>query len=441
MKPELLLPAGNLKKLEYAIKYGADAVYLGVVDFSLRSMRKGELITFDNLKQAVDLARELGAKAYLTLNVFAFNNDIENLEKSIDIIKDANPDAIILSDFGIFNIVKKKLPDMPIHISTQANTLNYEAVKFWEDNGAKRVILARELSIADLAKIREKVSNIELEVFVHGSQCVSFSGRCLLSDYMTDNERKANQGNCAQPCRWSYKLVEETRPGEFFEIHQENRGSHILSPKDLCLVEHLQKLVDAGVNSFKIEGRTKSLYYVSAVAKAYRNAIDEIFETPNVNLNKYLEELKKVGNRGYTQGFYLGNNDSESYSYNVSKGLAGSDFLCEFWGVNDITHAKESLYPFKEEANDLPLTKECSRGFFKVKIKNKILLNDEVEIITPNEQFLTNVIEIIDKDGLNCELANTNDEIFIKFEKSPINYQYALVRTPGVLYINKKTKA
>lgn len=215
MKPELLLPAGNLEKLEYAVKYGADAVYLGVVDFSLRSMRKGEIITFDNLKKAIDLARALGARAYLTLNIFAFNNDIENLEKSIDIIKDANPDAIILSDFGVFRIVRKCMPDMPIHISTQANTLNYEAVKFWQDNGAKRVILARELPITDVAKIREKIPNIELEVFVHGSQCVSFSGRCLLSDYMTDNERKANQGNCAQPCRWSYKLVEETRPKHF----------------------------------------------------------------------------------------------------------------------------------------------------------------------------------------------------------------------------------
>lgn len=414
MKPELLLPAGNLEKLEYAVKYGADAVYLGVVDFSLRSMRKGELITFENLKQAVDLAHSLGAKAYMTLNIFAFNSDIENLEKSIDIIKDANPDAIILSDFGVFRKVRKHMPDMPVHISTQANTLNYEAVRFWQDNGAKRIILARELPIKDVAKIREKVSDIELEVFVHGSQCVSFSGRCLLSDYMTDNERKANQGGCAQPCRWSYKLVEETRPGEFFEIHQDNRGSHILSPKDLCLVEHLQKLIDAGVNSFKVEGRTKSLYYVSAVAKAYRNAIDELMENPKADLSKYFEELKKVGNRGYTQGFYLGDNNSESYSYDVSKGLAGADFLCEFWGKDG--------------------------DFFKVKIKNKIHLNDEVEIITPDEQFLTKVIAIKDKNGLDCEIANTNDELFIKFEQAPKDYKYALVRTPGILYINKKLK-
>lgn len=415
MRPELLLPAGNLEKLEYAVKYGADAVYLGVVDFSLRSMRKGEVITFENLKKAIDLAHSLSAKAYMTLNIFAFNEDIENLEKHIDIIKDANPDALILSDFGVFRTIRKHMPDMPIHVSTQANTLNYEAVRFWQDNGVKRIVLARELPISNVAKIREKVPDIELEAFVHGSQCVSFSGRCLLSDYMTENERKANQGNCSQPCRWSYKLVENTRPDQYFEINQGERGTHILSPKDLCLVEHLQKLINAGVNSFKIEGRTKSLYYVSAVAKAYRNAIDEVLKNPEADLSKYFEELKKVGNRGYTQGFYLGKNDETSYSYDVSKGLAGADFLCEFW----------------EKAED---------GFYKVKIKNKILLNDEIEIITPDEQFLTTVTEIKDKDGFDCELANTNDEPFLRFAQPPKDYKYALARTPGVLFINKKTK-
>lgn len=418
-KPELLMPAGNLEKLEYAIKYGANAVYLGVVDFSLRSMRKGEIITFDNLKAAIDLAHSLGARAYFTLNIFAFNNDIKNLEKSIHLIKEANPDAIILSDFGVFRTVRKYMPDMPIHISTQANSLNYETVKFWQDNGAKRVILARELPISDVAEIRKNVPDIELEVFVHGSQCVSFSGRCLLSDYMTDNERKANHGNCSQPCRWEYKLVEKTRPDQYFEIAQNERGSHILSPKDLCLVEHLQKLIDAGVNSFKVEGRTKSLYYVSAVAKTYRNAIDEVWQNPDADLSKYYEELKKVGNRGYTQGFYLGDNNDTSYSYDVSKGLAGADFLCEFW---------EKSENFAEG------------DFYKVKIKNKIHLNDELEIITPDEQFVTTVVEIKDKDGCNVDLANTNDESFVRFAQSPKDYKHALARTLGVMYINKKGK-
>ena len=406
-KPELLLPAGNIEKLDYAIQYGADAVYLGVVDFSLRAMRKGELITLENLKNAIDLAHENNVKAYLTLNIFAFNNDIKLLEGAMDKIIESNPDAIILSDLGVFNVVRRYMPSTPVHVSTQTNTLNYEAVKFWKQMGAQRVILARELPIKDVKEIKEQVPDIELEVFVHGSQCVSFSGRCLLSDYMTYGERKANHGNCAQPCRWSYKLVEETRPGQYYEINQDDRGTHILSPKDLCLVEYLRELIDAGVDSLKIEGRTKSLYYVSAVTKVYRAAIDEVFENQNCDLHKYYEELKKVGNRGYTQGFYLGNNNSESYSYEISKGLAGADFLCEFWDKKDDTYL--------------------------VKTKNKFLKGQEIEIITPDEQYFTYATKIISKKtNEELEVANTNDELYIKFEREPKNYKYALARTKEI---------
>ena len=406
---ELLMPAGNLEKLEYAVKYGANAVYLGVVDFSLRAMRKGELITLDNLKYAVDLAHKLGAKAYVTLNIFAFNDDIRLLESCIDRFKDANPDAVILSDFGVFNLVRKYMPETPVHVSTQTNTLNYESVKFWRDLGASRVILARELSIKDIAEIRRQVPDIELECFVHGSQCVSFSGRCLLSDYFTNGERKANHGNCSQPCRWSYKLVESTRPDQYYEINEDGRGTHILSPKDLCLVEHIPALIDAGVDSLKVEGRTKSLYYVSAVAKAYRQAIDEARTNPSADLHKYFIELKKVGNRGYTTGFALGEHPSDGYSYDISKGLAGADFLCEF---------REG--------------KVTDDGYFLVKIKNKMLLNDEVEIITPHEQFTATVDGIRNSEGEDVELGNTNDEVYIKFSKSPEDYKYALARTVGV---------
>lgn len=404
---ELLMPAGNLEKLEYAIRYGANAVYLGVVDFSLRAMRKGELITLENLKDAINLAHSLGAKAYVTLNIFAFNNDIKQLESCIDRFQDANPDAIILSDFGVFNLVRKHMPNTPIHISTQTNTLNYESVKFWRDLGASRVILARELPIKDIAEIRKNVPDVELESFIHGAQCVSFSGRCLLSDYFTNGERKANHGNCSQPCRWSYKLVEETRPGQYYEIHQDERGSHILSPKDLCLVEHLSELIDAGVDSLKVEGRTKSLYYVSSVAKTYRQAIDECLKNPSADLHKYFIELKKVGNRGYTTGFALGENKPDSYSYDISKGLAGADFLFEFKGVE-------------------------KDGTFLVKVKNKVLLNDEVEIITPAEQFITKVVEIKTEEGETLDLGNTNADIYVKLEQAPIDYKYALARTVGV---------
>lgn len=399
MKPELLMPAGNMEKLEYAVRYGADAVYLGMVDFSLRTMRKGDIITAQNLKDAIDLAHKLGSKAYLTLNIFAFDDDIKNLNKNIDVIKNANPDAVIISDFGIYNTIKNLGFD--IHVSTQTNTLNSEAVKFWRDLGAKRVILARELSFKQIEQIRKNVPDIELECFVHGSQCVSFSGRCLLSDYMTKNERKANHGGCAQPCRWSYKLVEQTRPDEFFEINQNEKGTHILSPKDLCLVHEIARFKEIGVDSLKVEGRTKSTYYVSAVAKAYRAAIDGTKDADFL-----FNELKKVGNRGYTKGFLYGDNNSESYSYNISKGLAGSDFLGIF------IDKKESL--------------------FKIKAKNKIKLNDEAEVITPNEQFLTKIERITDDFDVEYDCANTNDELWFKLSSSPENDKYALIRTKEI---------
>ena len=412
---ELLMPAGNLEKLEYAVSYGADAVYLGVVDFSLRAMRKGSLITMENLKQAVDLAHSLGAKAYVTINIFAFNNDIKQLEACLDRFKDAKPDAFIVSDYGILNLIKRNIPNVVLHISTQTNTLNYESVKFWKDLGASRVILARELPIADIAEIRRQVPDIELECFVHGAQCVSFSGRCLLSDYFSKGERKANHGNCSQPCRWSYKLVEETRPGEFLEINQDDRGSHILSPKDLCLVKQLPQLIDAGVDSFKVEGRTKSLYYVSAVAKTYRQAIDEVLKNPSADMEKYFTELQKVGNRGYTTGFALGDNNGESYSYDISKGLAGADFLCEFQA-----RRQDSIQSVADG------------NYYLVKIKNKMLLGDVVEIITPDEQFTATVEGIKNEDGEDLPLGNTNDDVYIKFSQSPKNPKYALVRTIGV---------
>lgn len=415
---ELLLPAGNLEKLKYAVKYGADAVYLGVVDFSLRAMRKGEIITLQNLKSAVDLAHSLGAKAYLTLNIFAFNRDIKHLEECMEIIKDSNPDAILVSDFGVLRLLKKYMPDVELHISTQTNILNYECVKFWQDMGAKRVVLARELSIPEIAEIKHQVPDMEVECFIHGSQCVSFSGRCLLSDYFTNGERKANSGNCSQPCRWSYKLVESTRPGQYYEINQDEHGSHILSPKDLCLVKHLKEMIDAGVDSFKVEGRTKSLYYVSAVAKTYRAAIDSIMKNPDEDMEKYFIELKKVGNRGYTTGFALGENKPDSYSYDISKGLAGADFLFEFRS--------------KKTYSEVDYTSDRSDNLYFVKIKNKVLLNDEVEIITPKEQFKAKILEILDEKGQNLEVANTNTEVYLKLDNEPVDYEVALGRTVGV---------
>ena len=406
-RPELLLPAGSKEKLDYAIHYGADAVYLGMVDFSLRAMRKGELITKDNLADCIKLAHSMNKKVYLTLNIFAYDDDIKNMIETAEKINEANPDAILFSDFGVYNIIKKYMSKIPFHVSTQTNILNSEAVKFWRDLGAQRVVLSRDLSLKQIELIRKNVPDIELEVFVHGAQCVSFSGRCLISDYMTKGERKANHGNCSQSCRWSYKLVEETRQGEYFDIEQNGQGTHILSPKDLALINYLPELVDLGIESFKIEGRTKSLYYVSAIAKAYRKAIDDYLLTGNIDKEANYNEIIKIGNRGYTTGFYLHKPDSEGYSYDISKGLAGADCLCVFLDKQD--------------------------NLYKVLTKNKFLLNDEIEIITPDECFKTKVLKIYN-DKIDCEkeLSNTNDVSYIELSKCPQNYKYALARTVGV---------
>ncbi|MBQ4124310.1 U32 family peptidase C-terminal domain-containing protein [bacterium] len=406
-KPELLLPAGSKEKLDYAIHYGADAVYLGMVDFSLRAMRKGELITIDNLKECIELAHSMNKKVYLTLNIFAYNNDIKKMIESAERINDAKPDAILFSDFGVYNLIKKYMPEIPLHVSTQTNILNYEAVKFWQDLGAERVVLSRDLSLDQISEIKNKVPDMEYEVFIHGAQCVSFSGRCLISDYMTKGERKANHGNCSQSCRWSYKLVEETREGEYFDIEENGQGTHILSPKDLALINYLPELIDIGIDSFKIEGRTKSLYYVSAVAKVYRKAIDDYLTTGTINKEKNYNEIIKIGNRGYTTGFYLHKPDSEGYSYDISKGLAGADCLCVF------------------------LDKVGDK--YKVLTKNKFLLNDEIEIITPDECFRAKVTKITDeKEKEEKPLSNTNDVSLIELSQGPKDYKYALARTIGV---------
>ena len=318
-------------------------------------------------------------------------------------------------------MAQKYMPSTEIHVSTQANILNYEAVRFWQDMGATRAILARELPIKDVAEIKNKVPDMELECFIHGAQCVSFSGRCLLSDYMTDGERKANSGNCSQPCRWSYKLVEETRPGQYYEIEENPRGTHILSTKDLCLVKHLKEMIEAGIDSFKVEGRTKSLYYVSAVAKAYREAIDKVYANPNADMQPYFEELLKVGNRGYTTGFYLGEGyPKDGYSHDISKGLAGADFLCEIGGK------------YNSDGIETTGLKQTEDDWFRIKIKNKFFKNEDIEIISPSEKYITQVTEIKTLKGEELELANTNDDLWVKFAKAPKEYDYALARTVGI---------
>lgn len=400
--PELLMPAGNLEKLEYAVNYGADAIYMGMVDLSLRSMKTGEIIDEFNIKSAVDLAHKFGKKAYMTANIFAFDEDIEILKSKVNLIKDAKPDAIIFSDFGILNVLKRELPEIPLHVSTQTNTLNTEAVKFWQDCGVSRVILARELSLEQISQIKKNVPNIEVEVFVHGAQCMSFSGRCLLSDYMTNDERKANHGNCAQPCRWNYKLLEETRPNEYYDITEYDKGTTILSPKDLCLVEYLPQLIDAGVDSFKVEGRTKSTYYVSCVAKTYREAIDEYIQKGTFNAEFYKNELWKVRNRGYTTGFFLDKSQKGNYTYAKEPSDIGNTFCIQILDKDE-------------------------KGY-KGLIKNNVDTSETYEFVSPQDRFSTKLVKIKDEFGNELERATTNDIVYLTFEQEPTSFSHGLLR-------------
>lgn len=404
-RAELLLPAGNMEKMKYAIAYGADAVYLGTADFSLRSPKTGNIITNDNIKDSIETAHNMGAAAYVTLNVFANNDIIEKLPPLMELLADAKPDGIIFADPGFYSIIKKYLPDVPIHISTQANVLNYEAVKFWQDLGATRIILARELSLKEIEQIANKVPSIELEVLVHGSMCVSYSGRCLLSDYMTNNTRKANQGACAQPCRWSYSLIESKRPDEQYEITEDQHGTYILNPKDLALIEYIPDLINAGVCSFKIEGRTKSMYYAALVAKTYKKAINAYYEGKSVNTEELFEELFNAGNRGFTSGFLVDKPDSSHYDYKSSK----SSLKSVFQGI---------------------MLEKTGNDTLKIKAKNQLKQRDIIDFITPTFEASTEILEITSEFGEKIEVANTNDEVYIKLNINniPEDWKWGMIR-------------
>lgn len=297
---ELLSPAGNRERLEYALAYGADAVYMAGSRYSLRAF--ADNFEPDELKNALELVHSKGKKAYITVNIYARNSDIDGMEDYFRFLYDIGADAVLVSDLGVLEAAKKGAPELPVHISTQANVTNYAAARFFCNAGAERIVLARELSIEEIALIHQKVPQAELEAFVHGAACISYSGRCLLSDYLTG--RSANQGKCAQPCRWGYELVPQGRT-DSFPIAQDERGTYILNSKDLCMIDHLGELADAGVTSFKIEGRMKTAYYTAAVTNAYRRATDRLEAglEPDSTLK---EELAKAANREFTTGFYFG---------------------------------------------------------------------------------------------------------------------------------------
>jgi putative protease len=302
---ELLSPAGNLEKLKYAIYYGADAVYAGSQDFSLRA--KADNFSHDDLINATKLCHEQGKKLYVPLNIYAHNRHIEPIASYISRLSEARVDAVIVSDIGVCQMVSEIAPDLPIHISTQANTTSFRAVKAWQKLGAKRIILARELTANEISEIRQHCTDIELEIFVHGAMCVSYSGRCLLSSYL--NHRSANLGECTQPCRWEYSLLEKTRPGQYFPIEEDHHGFYFMNSKDLCLWNRLTEIKKMGIDSVKIEGRMKSLYYIANVTRTYRTGIDSGCSKSDF----WLSELDKFSHRIYTEGFFSEQTDLQNY--------------------------------------------------------------------------------------------------------------------------------
>jgi putative protease len=326
-KYELLAPAGNFEKLQIALHYGADAVYMGIPELSLRGKMKD--MNLDVLKESIDYVKKQNKKIYVTMNVFSHNKDLPLIVENLKILEEWKPHAIIFSDPAVLRLAKKYTPSIPLHISTQANVTNVEAAKFWVELGVERIILAREVSIEEIKQFREEL-DCELEAFVHGSLCIAYSGKCYMSAYMAN--RSANKGECTNSCRWKYTvyyLKEETRDGQFFPVYEDDRGTYVMSSKDLCMIEHLPLLVEAGVNSFKIEGRMKGINYLAGVVKTYREAIDSIEKQNFILQEKWLKELNMFSNRGYTTGMYFGPHPDDGYQHHgrsrntLELGLAG----------------------------------------------------------------------------------------------------------------------
>ena len=336
-KPELLMPAGGMETLKVAVRYGADAVYMGGSRFGLRA--KADNFTYDEMKQAVNYAHQRGVKVYVTVNVFAHNEDIEGLKKYFEEIRDIGIDAVLIADPGVFSLARSVMPEMEIHISTQANNTNYMTYRFWHDMGVKRVVAARELSLREIRDIRDNIpEDMEIEAFIHGAMCISYSGRCLLSNYFTG--RDANKGACTHPCRWKYSVVEETRPGEFLPVEEDERGTYIFNSKDLCMIDHIPDLVDAGIESLKVEGRMKTSLYVAVAARTYREAIDDYFTSPelyNSKIEHYRNEISACTMRDFTTGFYYGKPKYEDQIYDNNTYIRNAVYL----GTVDEVHQND----------------------------------------------------------------------------------------------------
>lgn len=386
-KPELLAPGGSLEKLKTAIDYGADAVYIGGEAFSLRVA--AENFSKEDMREGIKYAHDRGKKVYLTANILPHNDDIEEFEGFVNEIKDYGFDAVLIADLGLFDMMQELAPEIPIHVSTQANNVNYRSAIKWYKMGAKRVVLAREMSFREIAEFQQKIpEDLELEAFIHGAMCISYSGRCLLSNYMTG--RDSNMGACAHPCRWNYKLVEETRPGEYMDVFENERGTFIFNSKDLCTIQHIPELVQSGIASLKIEGRVKTSYYVATVVGAYRREIDRYFSAPEnyvFNEAEY-EELCKVSHRPYTTGFYFGKPDENSQVYTSSSYIRDYDLV------------------------GIVQSYDAETGIATITQRNRFFKGDEVEIIRPMKPFFTQTIDkMTDEKGNEIDVANHAEQI------------------------------
>jgi len=398
-KIELLAPAGDLEKLKMAILYGADAVYLGGEAFGLRKASKN--FSIDEIKEGVEFAHERGKKVYITLNIVPHDEDLVGLEGYLEDLNNIRVDALIVSDPGMFAIIKRTLPQMEIHISTQASVTNYETIMFWYGLGVRRVVLARELSLDEITSISKRLpKDMEIEAFVHGAMCMSYSGRCLISNYMVG--RDANRGDCAQPCRFKYYVMEETRPGQYFPIVEDDKGTFLFNSKDLAMIEHLPSVIEAGISSLKIEGRVKSSYYVATVVRAYRIALDEYLkDKENYKYKKeWMDEIRKVSHRDFTSGFFFGNPQEEGQIYETSSYLRGYDFV------------------------GMVLDYDKDKKLATVEQRNRIFKGDKLEFFGPNKDFFIQEIKEMwdDKDNKIDVAPHAQQIIKIRVDKDVSRY-------------------
>jgi len=379
--PELLIPASSLEVLKTAVMFGADAVYIGGEAFGLRAKAKN--FSMEEIREGIAFAHAHDVKVYITANILAHNGDLSGVRAYFEELKEIRPDALIISDPGVFMIAREVCPEIDIHISTQANNTNYGTYQFWHQLGARRVVTARELSMAELKEIREKVpADLEMETFIHGAMCISYSGRCLLSNYFTG--RDANRGACTHPCRWKYAIVEETRPGEYMPVYENERGTYIFNSKDLCMIEHIPELIDSGIDSFKIEGRMKTALYVATVARTYRKAIDDYLESPELyreHMDWYLDQISNCTYRQFTTGFFFGKPDESAQIYDNN------------------TYVKEYTY--------LGIIGECTAdGLYRIEQRNKFSVGEQIEIMKPDGRNIPAVVRrIVDEEGQEMQSA------------------------------------